>query len=149
MHSLARRKKQVSQLGSPALRCGTGNFGQMAERIESVTQWRQKKSAAGATHSINNGSLILSPPRSPQMMRSGYHDNHQETVKQYRQASCRSTRRSLRTSLALHFEAPNDGQQNRLPFIPIHPRKSKMKMVKKPIMLAKTADEHRQSITAA
>ncbi|MEQ4510408.1 hypothetical protein [Dickeya zeae] len=44
---------------------------------------------------------------------------------------------------------PNDGQQNRPPFIPIHPRKSKMKMVKKPIMLAKTADEHCQSIPAA
>ncbi|WP_228671235.1 hypothetical protein [Dickeya oryzae] len=139
MHSLARRKKQVSQLGSPALRCGTGNFGQMAERIESVTQWRQKKSAAGATHSINNGSLILSPPRSPQMMRSGYHDNHQEngqtvSASVLSQHSLVSQNCSLRTSVAPHFEAPNDGQQNRPPFIPIRPRKSKMKMVKKPII---------------
>ncbi|NAT77814.1 hypothetical protein [Dickeya dadantii] len=44
---------------------------------------------------------------------------------------------------------PNDGQQNRPPFIPIRPRKSKMKMVKNPIISTKDADEHLQPVCAA
>ncbi|CAG76816.1 hypothetical protein ECA3919 [Pectobacterium atrosepticum SCRI1043] len=38
-------------------------------RVESLTRWRQKGRIAKAIHSVNNGSLIQSPPRAPQAVR--------------------------------------------------------------------------------
>ncbi|NKI75357.1 hypothetical protein Dpoa2040_002645 [Dickeya sp. CFBP 2040] len=43
---------------------------------------------------------------------------------------------------------PKNRQQNRPPFIPIHTRKSKMKMVKKATIFIKTADVHLQPTRA-
>ncbi|ANE74917.1 hypothetical protein [Dickeya solani] len=71
-------------------------------------------------------------------------------VKQYRAKSRRQhphiTPDKRRTACR---NRPNDGQKNRSPFIPIRPRKSKMKMVKNPIISAKDADEHLQPVRAA
>ncbi|QOL16016.1 hypothetical protein [Dickeya dianthicola] len=68
-----------------------------------------------------------------------------KTVKQYRaEPRRRHPRITLDKRRAAYRNRPNNGQQNRSPFIPIRTRKSKMKMVKNPIISAKTADEHFQ-----
>ncbi|WPD74671.1 hypothetical protein OGM23_16160 [Dickeya fangzhongdai] len=71
-------------------------------------------------------------------------------VKQYRAEPRRQRSRiTLDKRCAARRNRPNYGQQNRPPFIPIRPRKSKMKMVKNPIISAKNADEHLQPARAA
>ncbi|MDX5629040.1 MULTISPECIES: hypothetical protein [unclassified Brenneria] len=44
-----------------------------------MTLWRQKKGVVNATHSVNNGSLILSPPRTPRGIRLNHQRNGQYT----------------------------------------------------------------------